>query len=610
MLTIKNGAEGELLKQEGKLARSKDRFNPFHHITLPLLLVSLAMVVGCAPAGPRALLEGVRLLDQGKNAEAVEKLKNAASLLNTNARAWNYLGLAYHQTGQGAEAEKAYQRALALNHDLTEAHYNLGCLWLEQNRIEAAKTELLAYTLRRGSSVEGLLKLGAIQLRAREPMAAEKSFNDALHLSPENPQALNGLGLARVQRQRAAEGAQFFNRALKRQPDYPPALLNLAIVSQQYLKEPQVALQKYREYLALKPPPPNHEAVMVTAHQLEQELAPPPRLAATNAAIPVSPVVNTPKSPVTNLARIVASAPKPAAPATNVPKAAPAPAAAPAGNVELVKLPAAPVIKPAQDVAPPPARVESLTSETNAASNASASHIAGAPPSKSGLLQLINPLNLFHGEEKSPPGVTPLPSTGGSAQPEPGKSALTAGESATEPGVLATSARYAYKSPARPAPGNRAAAERSFNEGLRAQQGHRLAESMAAYRAATRLDPSYFEAYYSLGLTAAEAGNVDTALTAYEYALAVRTDSLDARYNFALVLKQANFLADAANELEKVLAKAPNETRAHLALGNLYAQQLHEPATARFHYEKVLDTQPRHPQADAIRYWLADNPAK
>ena len=100
MLTIKNGAEGELLKQEGKLARSKDRFNPFHHITLPLLQVSLAMVVGCAPAGPRALLEGVRLLDQGKNAEAVEKLKNAASLLNTNARAWNYLGLAYHQTGQ------------------------------------------------------------------------------------------------------------------------------------------------------------------------------------------------------------------------------------------------------------------------------------------------------------------------------------------------------------------------------------------------------------------------------------------------------------------------------------------------------------------------------
>ena len=144
MLTIKNGAEGELLKQEGKLARSKDRFNPFHHITLPLLQVSLAMVVGCAPAGPRALLEGVRLLEQGKNAEAVEKLKNAASLLNTNARAWNYLGLAYHQTGQGAEAEKAYQRALALNHDLTEAHYDLGCLWVEQNRVEAATTELLA----------------------------------------------------------------------------------------------------------------------------------------------------------------------------------------------------------------------------------------------------------------------------------------------------------------------------------------------------------------------------------------------------------------------------------------------------------------------------------
>jgi tetratricopeptide (TPR) repeat protein len=131
---------------------------------------------------------------------------------------------------------------------------------------------------------------------------------------------------------------------------------------------------------------------------------------------------------------------------------------------------------------------------------------------------------------------------------------------------------------------------------------------MKAYRLATQEDPSLFEAYYNLGLVATEAGNLTLALTSYENALAIRPTSLDARYNFALVLKQANFLADAAQELERLLATYPNETRANLALGNLYAQQFGQPAKARKYYLKVLEAEPQHPQAGAIRYWLRDHP--
>src|SRR3954447_20791340 len=100
---------------------------------------AVAMLAGCTPAGPRALLDGKRLLEQGKYELAVEKLKLATSLLATNAQAWNYLGLAYHQAGQPANAVEAYQKALRLNHDLTIVHYNLGCAWLEQNKLEPAR---------------------------------------------------------------------------------------------------------------------------------------------------------------------------------------------------------------------------------------------------------------------------------------------------------------------------------------------------------------------------------------------------------------------------------------------------------------------------------------
>jgi tetratricopeptide (TPR) repeat protein len=147
-----------------------------------------------------------------------------------------------------------------------------------------------------------------------------------------------------------------------------------------------------------------------------------------------------------------------------------------------------------------------------------------------------------------------------------------------------------------------------FAQGVQAYQVHRLPEAVQSYRLATEADPSLFEAHYNLGLATADAGNLPAALAAYEDALAVQPRSLDARYNFALGLKQANYLVDAVNELERVLANYPNEPRARLALGNLYAQRFHQPAKARQHYLKVLEVEPRHPQAGAIRYWLAANP--
>ena len=46
---------------------------------------------------------------------------------------------------------------------------------------------------------------------------AEKSFSTALYLNPNNAEALNGLGLARVERGRPRDAAQFFAAAAKAQ---------------------------------------------------------------------------------------------------------------------------------------------------------------------------------------------------------------------------------------------------------------------------------------------------------------------------------------------------------------------------------------------------------
>ncbi|HEY9509775.1 MAG TPA: tetratricopeptide repeat protein, partial [Verrucomicrobiae bacterium] len=215
------------------------------------LLFLTVVLAGCTPRGPRALLDGKKLLDQGHYTEATEKLRVATELMNTNAVAWNYLGLALHHSGLSTNAEEAYLKALALDRNLVEANFNLGSLRLETGQFELAKNALMAYTALRGNAPEGWVQLGTAEYHLEEIAAAERSFIEALNLDNKNSEAWNGLGLIQIQRRDFRQAGQYFTNALIVQADFAPALLNLAILNQSYLNNRPLALQKYREYLAL-----------------------------------------------------------------------------------------------------------------------------------------------------------------------------------------------------------------------------------------------------------------------------------------------------------------------------------------------------------------------
>ncbi len=640
-----------------------------NQIELLLSAVVIFLTAGCVPSGPQALLQGKRLLEEGHYAPALEKLKIATTLMETNAQAWNYLGLAYHHSARPDEAAAAYQKALKLNHDLVAAHYNLGCLWLEQNKLEGAKNELTAFTLHQGNSFDGWLKLGATQLRlgqlgpaqlrSRELGAAEKSFGEALRINAQDPEALNDLGVAQLQLHRQREAIASFNAALRLQPNYGPALLNLATVSDLYLKDRPLALRKYREYLALRPRPANWEAVYASAQQLDRELSPPQRPATNNPALPAA---NVPATPPPHLAAVIATSSVPrletnqpklrigdtqyATPSIphleiNQPKPEPvsypppkiastpptnaAPTPPPATRPQVVQLSDAPVLKVAEDPQPAtrvtrePPRVEPAVTNSPAVANP----VETVEPPKRGFFRKLNPMNLFHHEVKPPVAstATPLPSV-----PSPpaaagvdqtalvSTNADTVSKSKPSPTPAKPVVRYAYSSPPRPAPGNRSEAETALARGAQSQRDHHLKEALVWYRKAVRLDPGYFEAQSSLALAAYESGDLRESLAANETALAVEPASFNARFNFALALKKAGYITDAAAELERVLADAADgETPTHLALAhltlaNLYADQFHQVAPARSHYLKVLELDPRNTQATTIRYWLRDNP--
>jgi tetratricopeptide (TPR) repeat protein len=309
----------------------------------------LAVLVGCTPPGPRALLEGDRLLREGKYQQAIIRLEKARTYLERDPRVWNWLGMAYQGAGDVSHAIEAYQKALDLDRTnlVFVAHYNLGCLLLEQNNPIAAANELRSYCMLSNSSIPALLRLGQAELRARQPDAAERAFNRTLQLRPADAVALNGLGLACMQRNRVREAVQHFQEAWRADANYSPALLNLAIAYQQQPGMKPLAAQRYHEYLSLEPRPANYESVLAVSRRLDQELTPASPAVASkpghvgaatnltnvttipgNLAQPSSPLVPTQRvahAIATNITRLATNPPKVAVAPAPVPHPAPAP---------------------------------------------------------------------------------------------------------------------------------------------------------------------------------------------------------------------------------------------------------------------------------------------
>jgi predicted O-linked N-acetylglucosamine transferase (SPINDLY family) len=100
--------------------------------------------IGLKPDFADALANyGRWLMAQDRWAEAETRLADALRLIPNNAGAWNNLGIVSQELAR-PEAEACYRNALAIDPNLGDAHYNLGCLLSGQGHSRAAVASHLA----------------------------------------------------------------------------------------------------------------------------------------------------------------------------------------------------------------------------------------------------------------------------------------------------------------------------------------------------------------------------------------------------------------------------------------------------------------------------------
>jgi arylsulfatase A-like enzyme/Flp pilus assembly protein TadD len=148
------------------------------------------------------VMYGIGLVEAGRFDEAIDILKKGLSIVDFDAEAWNYLGVAYWNKGDFEEARKAYEHSLALDTNYPLAVNNLGSLNL------------------------------SVFLKSKDPQAyarAVENFKRAIDLDPTYASAYNGLGAA-LKMAGDVDGAMMnWKKAVELKPDFGFALYNLGL---------------------------------------------------------------------------------------------------------------------------------------------------------------------------------------------------------------------------------------------------------------------------------------------------------------------------------------------------------------------------------------------
>lgn len=169
------------------------------------------------------------LIKQKKLEEVLELMKEAASLLPSNALIAYDLGVTHARRGDNDKAIAALKRAIELNSNFPEALNNLGVAQAELAEYDKAIASYEKALSIRPVYAAALFNLGDALLEKKRFVEAIQNYKKALELEPRDPDILFNLAVAFHKNKQFPEAIESYTKALELTPDDPDILIQLGM---------------------------------------------------------------------------------------------------------------------------------------------------------------------------------------------------------------------------------------------------------------------------------------------------------------------------------------------------------------------------------------------
>ena len=192
------------------------------------LLALVLLIVGCAADTQQQRNDadasyslGLAFLQEDRPARALTELTKAAALNPTDPRIHNLLGWAYWRKREFKAAEQAFRTAVEADPKFSEGWNNLGALYLDQGRFEAAipVLEVAASDMFYQTPERAMTNLGWALYKVGRSAEAEKRYRDALDMAGDFPLAHKHLAVLLQARGDHEQALEHLDRARVSLPD-------------------------------------------------------------------------------------------------------------------------------------------------------------------------------------------------------------------------------------------------------------------------------------------------------------------------------------------------------------------------------------------------------
>lgn len=189
---------------------------------------------------------------RGQKNDAIIKIEELIKDYPLEPLLFNISGSFHHSNGQLDTAIIKFKKALKLNSNYLEAHYNLGVtLRVLGHTEEAIKSYEDALSIK-NEYPDAHYNLGNAFLSLKKFDSAIKHFESAIYFNPKNSQAYNNLGLAYKQLGKDLEAGINFDKALIIKPDYAEAANERGVIFQNE-GDLENALKYFHKSISLNP---------------------------------------------------------------------------------------------------------------------------------------------------------------------------------------------------------------------------------------------------------------------------------------------------------------------------------------------------------------------